>query len=249
MTLAACGEGSKGASDGRPRLKPDALETAVAGPDGRPQKARVATRKGEILIMGIEGKVVAVPLGSREGQRALGVSEAQLAKVAPPAADTQAADLPDLSAQEILEADFQSQRAPALPQAEPGAAPPPPGTFLGASVAELRPGDTPQIAGKARKKQPTPARDRLRLVEVTADLKRGVDADTAFAYATCALAGWAARNGTPFARHVRTLQQDADGRLRVASVFAVSAVEPMGLRVVEARTTLAECETRGIPAA
>lgn len=247
LTLAGCdgGDATTGApANGRPRLKPDALLAAVNGPTG-PQEAQVQTKSGEILILGIEGRVVPVALDSAEGLRALGESEARIAQAVK--ADTAARAAADKrSAQDVLVADFEAQRSDALPAAAAGADRPDPRQFLGARVARLQAGQAPQIAGRAAKGR---APEGPQLVEVTAELKQGVDADTAFAYATCALAGWAARSGTPFARHIRTLQQRTNGRLRVASVFTVSEFEPMGLRVVEATSTLAECRARGIPAA
>lgn len=252
LVLAGCEETSM---RDRPRQKPAQLTTSVPGPDG-PRDARVETRRGAILVLGVDGKVEAVPLASLRGRRALAGSAAVIAKAAaistaapagkgsakPAAASTvpaanaeagaSAAPSNGATAQERLVAEFEAQRGPVLPDQPEGAGRADPKTFLGARVTPL------QGQGK---RGPT-------MVEVTATLKQGVDADTAFAYATCALAGWAARSGTPFARHIRTLQDSADGRLRVASVFTVSRAEPMGLRVVEANATLNECKTRGIPA-
>lgn len=252
LVLAGCEDTSM---RDRPRQKPVELTTSVPGPDG-PRDARVETRRGAILILGADGKVEAVPLASARGHRALAGSAAVIAKAAAtstaapagtvsakptparavPATDAGAganAATPDgTTAQERLVAEFEAQRGPVLPDQPECAGRADPKMFLGARVTLL------QGQGK---RGPT-------MVEVTATLKQGVDADTAFAYATCALAGWAARSGTPFARHIRTLQDSADGRLRVASVFTLSRAEPMGLRVVEANATLNECKTRGIPA-
>lgn len=239
LALAACEETAP--ADGRPRGKPGELTAAIAGPGGQ-TTARVETAKGELLIMSLEGRVVPVPLDSADGRRALGESEAQIARAAKAAAAPADAG-PKRTAQEALVAEFEAQRAPVLPEAGGDAKAPDPRQFLGASVAELLPDGSRVPAGRKAKGA------GMRLVEVTADLKQGVDADTAFAYATCALAGWAARSGTPFARHIRTLQHGENGRLRIASVFTVSGVEPMGLKVVEARQTLGDCEARGIPAA
>ena len=82
-----------------------------------------------------------------------------------------------------------------------------------------------------------------------ANLRRGVDADTAFAYATCALASWADAKGTPYARHIRTIRDERDGKVVVGSVFTLSGERPMGLTVMTTKDTLQECKTRGIPAA
>ena len=87
------------------------------------------------------------------------------------------------------------------------------------------------------------------LVEVQANLRPGVDADTAFAYATCALASWADANGTPYARHIRTIRDETGGKDVVGSVFILSGERPLGLTVMTTKDTLQECKTRGIPAA
>ena len=87
------------------------------------------------------------------------------------------------------------------------------------------------------------------LVEVQANLRRGVDADTAFAYATCALASWADAKGAVYARHIRTLSDKRNGKMIVGSVFTLSNRKPMGLTVMTTKETLQECKTRGIPAA
>ena len=87
------------------------------------------------------------------------------------------------------------------------------------------------------------------LVEVTANLRAGVDAELAFAYATCALAGWAKDQGKDFGRHIRTVQDKKRGKLMVGSVFTLSDSKPMGLRVMETDDTLRSCKDRGIPAA
>ena len=71
----------------------------------------------------------------------------------------------------------------------------------------------------------------------------------AFAYATCALAGWAKGQNKPFGRHIRTLQERRDGKLVVGSVFTLSDTRPMGLRVMETQDTLRACRDSGIPAA
>ena len=71
----------------------------------------------------------------------------------------------------------------------------------------------------------------------------------AMAYATCALAGWAQDEGSDLARHIRTLQDERNGKLLIGSVFPTSSKQPMGLRVMETNATLRECKDRGIPAA
>ena len=101
-----------------------------------------------------------------------------------------------------------------------------------------------RLDGEAKQRSPAPA-----LVEVTANLKEGVDADVAFAYATCALAGWANGNGKGYGRHIRTVQNKRNGKLLLGAVFTLSDTQPMGLRVMETDDTLRVCKDRGIPAA
>lgn len=154
-------------------------------------------------------------------------------------------DVPEgATEQQKIEAEFAAQRRPALPGGGGGAVDA--SAFYGARVVPIDLDRPTEGAGR-------PARDAEsggpQLVEVIAEMKQGVDADSAFAYATCALASWAKRTGTPYARHVRTLTQGVGGRVRLASLFTVSRSEPMGLSVVEADATLAQCEARGIPAA
>lgn len=227
--LSGCDDGG-GAGSGtdpfRPKDKPARFDTTLETASGA-LTARVETRSGEVVVTDLEGRARRLPLAEAQGRAASAASA-----------------LPDgVTAQELIEAEFEAQRRPALPAGE---RPFDASAFYGARVVPL---DLDRPAEGAGGRSRNAASGGPQLVEVTAEMKQGVDADSAFAYATCALASWAKRTGTPYARHVRTLTQGVDGRLRVASLFTVSRSEPMGLSVVEAGATLAECEARGIPAA
>ncbi|WP_347267141.1 hypothetical protein [Paracoccus sp. (in: a-proteobacteria)] len=240
--LAGCGAGGV---DSRPQPKPDELGVAVLQSDaGAPDKkiltrGRISTKSGEILILEPDGSVTEMKLDSPAGRDAFAVSEADLMALN---ANLQLdlsgmADMGPVrrrapTAQEKALAEFKARTQP-MRLNLPAAFAAEPKDFIGASVAGI---------GPARK-----GADGL--VEVQARLRGGVDADTAFAYATCALASWAEANGTPYARHIRTLRDKRDGKIVVGSVFALSGSQPMGLTVMTTNETLQECKARGIPAA
>lgn len=246
LLLAGCMGGGGDPAQSRPRAKPDALAVAVKGSGGALSRARVSTKSGEILILEPDGSVTEMALDSPGGRDAFEVTEADLAALsvnlsldlsgmrAEDPAGVARARPRQPSAQERALAAFRARTQPALPKL-PATLTADPADFVGARVARLQP-----QGGK----DSGPA-----LIEVSAVLRRGVDAELAFAYATCALAGWAAETGTPYARHVRTLQDRKDGRLHVASVFTLSAEPPLGLRVMETKDTVGTCKSHGIPAA
>lgn len=235
--LAGCADD---AGEGRPKPKPETMTAKVATPGAAKGKApltlaRISTKSGEILILEPDGSVTTMALDSPEGQDAFAVSEADLmalnanldlnlgAGVAPGLPPRQ-------TAQDKALEEFAARTQPALPTWAAGTEVDP-RDFLGARVVSLAPGRSSD------------------LVEVTANLREGVDADIAFSYATCALAGWAKQNGGPYGRHVRTLQDTRDGKLMIGAAFTLSDEKPMGLRVMETEDTLRECKARGIPAA
>lgn len=240
--LAGCAET---AVDSRPQAKPTELKVTVLQSDaGAPGKnvlsrGRISTKSGDILILEPDGSVTEMKLDTPAGRDAFAVSEADLLALngnlqldLSGMADLGSGRRRGPTAQEKALADFAARTRPMklnLPasfQAEPR-------DFLGARVAGL---------AKSRK-----GADGL--VEVSANLQGGVDADTAFAYATCALANWAEANGTPYARHIRTLRDKRNGKVVVGSVFALSGKKPVGLTVMTTKETLQECKARGIPAA
>ncbi|WP_347139990.1 hypothetical protein [Paracoccus sp. SSK6] len=235
--LAGCGND---AGDGRPKPKPETMTAKVVTPGAAEGKApltlaRISTKSGEILILEPDGSVTTMALDSPEGQDAFAVTEADLmalnANLDLDLGAGVASDLPPRqTAQEKALEEFAARTQPALPTWAEGTEVDP-ADFMGARVASLSPG------GKSD------------LVEVTATLRKGVDADIAFSYATCALAGWAKQNGGPYGRHVRTLQDTRDGKLMIGAAFTLSDRKPMGLRVMETEETLRECKARGIPAA
>jgi hypothetical protein len=234
VLVAGCAQGS----DGRPPQKPATMigEVAVAAQGTTELKrVQVSTKSGEILILEDDGSVSSMDLDSSEGRDAFALTEADLAGLdvnldlnlgAPGAVVAQTGP----TAQEKALAEFAKRSQPALPAWKDGTEVLPE-DFLGSRVVSL----TPDRKGD--------------LVEVTANLRQGVDADIAFSYATCALAGWAKQNGSNYGRHIRTLQQKRDGKLLIGAAFTISDSKPMGLRVMETNETLRECKARGIPAA
>lgn len=239
VALAGC-EPLAAAPDGRPKAKPAQMVAQVAAPgqkagDATLTRARISTKSGEILILEEDGSVTTMDLDSPEGQDAFTISEADLAALNANLdldfGGLVAASLPkEKTAQEKALEAFAARSEPALPT--------------------LR--ETQTIAPEqfiAAKVEPMNRGRATDLVEVTANLRQGVDADIAFSYATCALAGWAKENGTPYGRHIRTLQAERNGKLLIGSAFILSQDKPMGLRVMETQETLRECKARGIPAA
>ena len=239
VALAGC-EPLAAAPDGRPKAKPAQMVAQVAAPgqkagDATLTRARISTKSGEILILEEDGSVTTMDLDSPEGQDAFTISEADLAALNANLdldfGGLVAASLPkEKTAQEKALEAFAARSEPALPTLREDQAVDP-AQFIAAKVE-------PMNRGRATD-----------LVEVTANLRQGVDADIAFSYATCALAGWAKENGTPYGRHIRTLQAERNGKLLIGSAFILSQDKPLGLRVMETEETLRECRARGIPAA
>ncbi|WP_134726531.1 hypothetical protein [Paracoccus luteus] len=243
LALAGCVRDEGGPA--RPPSKPEQVSVKVmdrSAAGTRLSRARVSTKSGDILILEPDGSVTEVALDSAAGREAFSVTEAELAELSVNLGlDLSAADVGNFelvspgkprlptAQQKALEA-FAARTRPALPDF-PKDFTADPALFVGARVDAIK-GD--------RKGD---------LVEVTANLKPGVDADVAFAYATCALAGWAKGTGRHYARHIRTLQDKRNGKLLVGSVFTLSDTQPMGLRVMETNDTLRACKARGIPAA
>ncbi|WP_134678829.1 hypothetical protein [Paracoccus ravus] len=240
LLLAGCGNDSE-----RPPQKPSELEVAVLQSDaGAPDKkvlskGRISTKSGEILILEPDGSVSEVNLETDAGQEAFALSEADIALLNKNLG-LDLSGVPDMgpvrsrgmTAQEKALAAFRARTKP-LRLNLPASFEAEPTDFQGASVTAW----------------PSKRKSGESLVEVTANLRSGVDADTAFAYATCALANWADAKGTPYARHIRTLRDKRNGKMIVGSVFTLSEKRPMGLTVMTTKDTLQECKSRGIPAA
>ena len=243
--LAGCAAEEPVRADLRPRGKPESLHVAVLQSDaGAPDKkvltrGRISTKSGNILILEPDGSVTEMALDSPGGRDAFEVSEADLLALNQNLT-LDLSGIPDMgpvrrrapTAQEQALADFAKRTRP-LRLNLPTAFEADPKDFRGAQVASLA----------------APGRNPASLVEVTANLRPGVDADTAFAYATCALANWAETQGARYARHIRTLSDERGGTIVVGSVFTLSDKKPMGLTVMTTKETLQECKARGIPAA
>ncbi|WP_410216770.1 hypothetical protein [Paracoccus sp. (in: a-proteobacteria)] len=237
LSLSGCFVGTTATEDGRPgaeRTANLAAPRALNSSTGL-NHARISTKSGEILILEADGSVTTMDLDSEGGRDAFAVSEADLAALNANLdlnlSGVVARNLPreKTAQQKALEA-FAARTQPALPALREGTEIDPE-VFIATKVQTLSRG------GKAD------------LVEVTANLREGVDADIAFSYATCALAGWAKENGAAYGRHIRTLQDKRNGKQLIGSAFILSETKPMGLRVMETEDTLRECRARGIPAA
>ncbi|WP_232816538.1 hypothetical protein [Paracoccus zhejiangensis] len=239
--LAGCGSAGDGTA-GRPPAKPDRVSVAVAASDrGKGEapmtQAHVSTKSGEILILEPDGKVSTMQLDSPQGRDVFRVTEAQMVALRngnDPIWDgvvAKGVTRKGPTAQEVALQEFAAQTGPALPEVKKGAAPIDPADFIGVKITTISPDRSSD------------------LVEVSANLREGVDADIAFSYATCALARWAKEQGTPYARHIRTLQDQRNGKLLIGAAYMLSKDRPMGLRVMETNDTLRECRNRGIPAA
>lgn len=241
--LAGCAE--ERPVDPRPQPKPNELGVTVLQSDaGAPDKkvltrGRISTKSGEILILEPDGSVTEMKLDSNAGRDAFAVTEADLLALNANL-DLDLSGMPNLgpvkrrapTAQEKALADFAARTQPMRLKLPKGFAAEPE-DYLGA-----------QISGLANSRKGAGS-----LVEVSANLRPGVDADTAFAYAACALANWADAKGAPYARHIRTLSDKRNGKVIVGSVFTLSEKKPMGLTVMTTKETLQECKARGIPAA
>ncbi|MDO5632652.1 MAG: hypothetical protein Q4G22_12570 [Paracoccus sp. (in: a-proteobacteria)] len=240
--LAGCGSDAGDGLATRPAAKPEVLTAQLANPgaakgQGPLTRAQVSTKSGEILILEPDGSVTTMRLDSPGGRDAFAVTQADLAAVSRVGAEAimaapavMRASHRGPTAQQVALDEFAQRTRPALPEWRAGTEIDP-SVFLGSMISGLSP------------------ESRSDLVEVTVNLRQGVDADIAFSYATCALAGWAKSNGAGYARHIRTLQQQRDGKLLVGAAFTLSKTRPMGLRVMETNETLRECRARGIPAA
>lgn len=238
--LAGCDSNGAAPVD-RPPAKPDQVSVAIADPDHRQgqspiTQARVSTKSGEILILEPDGSVSTMQLDSPAGRQVMRRTDAQLAALrdgSSPAWDgvvARGVRRSGPNAREIAMREFAAQSGPALPDAQQELAIDP-ADFLGARIDAIGSGPTSD------------------LVEVSANLREGVDADIAFSYATCTLARWARENGTPYARHIRTVQDQRNGKLLIGAAYMLSGERPLGLHVMETNETLRICKDRGIPAA
>ena len=235
LMLAACA----GKGDDRPAAKPEVLGVHAIDKQGQLTRARVSTKSGELLILEPDGTVTQMAVDSHGARDAFALTEADLAALGvnlsldlaglPDAALMADAPRQPTAQERALEA-FAARSRPLLPMAPPGL---PPRAFLGADIDDLGQGS-----------------DGGRMVSVRAETVPGVDADVAFAYATCALARWAETNEADFARHVRSLPVQARDRAGIESVFTLSTgPRPLGLQVMEPGDTLRACARLGIPRA
>ena len=243
IILAGCNDKTH---DSRPRAKPEELQVKMVQPVkekpgvARLGRARISTKNGAIQILEPDGTVTEFALEG-ENNDPFAVSEADLMMLnANLSLDL--SGMPDMgpaarkrqTAQELALEQFAARTRPLMPEL-PSKFKAEPEMFRGATVQNM---SDPRKVKK----------DGSGLVTVRANLRRGVDGNIAFAYATCALAGWADASGTRYARHVLTQQSKRNGQVQIGAVFTLSDSQPMGLKVMNTDQTLQECKARGIPA-
>lgn len=250
--VAGCADTSQ---DARPQGKAGALAAYLVAPAATKSGkqglglARISTKSGQIQIVEPDGSITEMVLDG-SSPNPFAVTEASL-MILNSNLDLDLTGMPalgpvrkrGLTAQQQALAEFAARRRPLLPVL-PAGFEPDADMFRGASV------EIASRVGKTGANAPQPAADPARdgLVTVRANLRRGLDGNTAFAYATCALAGWAETNGTKYARHVMTQQTRRNGELQIGAVFTLSQQEPLGLKVMNTGQAAQECKTRGIPA-
>ncbi len=239
LVVAALAGCAQQGGDDRPKPKPEKFSVSVST-KGAPLVARISTKSGQIEILEPDGSVTTMMLEEAMPQIALSttatpepgttIATPDMAKEARAFFSDGRPAEPRKTAQELALEAFAARTGPALPPMRAGVELVPE-DFLGAEITSVE-GDR-----------------NGQLIEVSAKLRKGVDPDIAFAYATCALAGWAKKNGTGYARHIRSLQGKSKDEVAFESVFTLSDTQPLGLQVMETKQTLRECEARGIPAA
>ncbi len=85
------------------------------------------------------------------------------------------------------------------------------------------------------------------IVNLTLRMSGSATAEDLIAYARCAVAGYALRQGYGFARHVRT-NMKIEGSHRVAdAIYTVSPTLPRGLQTIDAEVMASDCAEQGIP--
>lgn len=236
--LAACSSAPK---EHRPLEKPQVLGVHATDRQGQLTRASVSTKSGELVILEPDGSISTMAVDSDTGRDAFSLTDSDLASLGINLS-LDLSHLPDssrsgfaaaqrkLTAQQRALEVFAARTQPFLPiiRKEPD-----PENYLAALVQPL------DEDGSGDK-----------LVSVTANLVAGVDADEAFAYASCALADWAVTNKAGYARHIRTVSDKGNGKVRIESIYTLSnGSRPLGLQVMTPEDTLHACEERGIPRA
>lgn len=214
-------------TDSRPQPKPAQVDVTLpaGGAKGATlARARVSTKSGVIEILEPDGTITKMYLDSGNSRAALTAAQ-----------DLQWSEGQDMphfarpgpTVAEVKMQAFAARSQPLLPHLNQGVTPRAADFIASQVVVE---GDN--------------------LARVRVDMDKGVDASLPFAYATCALAGWAKTNGYGYARHVRTLaDRDNSGQVMADVAYTLSKARPVGLQVMETRRTLRECARLGIPAA
>lgn len=220
--------------DPRPLPKPAQFRVTLEGPTADASLlASVSSKSGELLILEPDGSISKTKVDTPQGRMAL-AQDLDLMNLSDVLISDESIDVMGLprppSAQELAIKEFAARTQPALPRK---IGPSRPEDFLDIQIHPLE-----HSSGQKSHRD---------LVEVAVNLRQGVDDSVGFAYATCALAGWADTAKVPYARHIRTLKDNGKGMLAIKSVFVTSKTEPMGLRVMETKQTLQSCKADGIP--
>lgn len=85
------------------------------------------------------------------------------------------------------------------------------------------------------------------LVEISVSLKGARSIDDVTTYADCGVAQYTLIRDFGFARHLRTNTQEKGGVTRADAVYTISKSLPDGLSTIDAKTTVADCLSAGIP--
>lgn len=232
--LGACAGTSDGGLAQPPRAKPATLPVRLEGPTADTSiLAGVSTKNGELLILENDGSVTRTQVDSAQGRQTLRQSDVDMFSLTDVLVEDTSIPLDALpkppSAQDIAMEEFSARRQSALPSRIARA---PAEAFMGGQVSKIvQPG----------------RKGGGEMVSVQVRLRQGVDESTAFAYATCILAGWAKTTNTPYGRHIRTVSGKDNGNIVAESIFTMSTTSPLGLRVMEREQTLQDCRAHGIP--
>ncbi len=85
------------------------------------------------------------------------------------------------------------------------------------------------------------------LVAFRVRLRGSGDATAVEDYARCTAAGYGARGGGGFLRHLRTKTDHQGGIWSADAIYSVSSELPRGLQTIDAEVTVADCQDRAIP--
>lgn len=233
--LSGCETSGNGGMAQPPRAKPARISVTLEGPtEDTSILAGVSTGSGELMILENDGSVTKTAIDSARGRQTLRQGDADMFNLTDVLIEDESIPLEALPkpprAQDLAIEEFAARRRSALPVR---IVPASEEMFL---ASQVRP------YARGRKEA------RTDLVSVLVNLKPGVDATTALAYATCSLAAWATTTDTPYARHIRTLSGGSEEVVAFEAIYIMSKTMPLGLQVMEREQTLRDCGENGIPA-